>query len=161
MTVTGNVAFYHAAGDTPGAVDDLLPALLEKAVSAGFRVQVVAATADRARRLDEKLWPYDAAAFLPHAPVADVHAPHAPVVLRTVADGAAEEGIHLVLAGAEEMLPPAAPSSPRLLYVFDSHPGRLATAREHWKRLKSAGYTMAYWQQTEGAGGKRGWQQKA
>lgn len=157
----GNVAFYHAAGETPGAIDDLLPALLEKAVSAGFKVQVVAATPDRVRRLDERLWTYDAAAFLPHAPLADAHAPRAPIVLRHVSDGAAEEGIHLVLAGAEEMLPPAAPATPRLLYVFDSHPGRLATAREQWKRLKGMGYTMAYWQQTEGPGGKLGWQQKA
>jgi DNA polymerase-3 subunit chi len=161
------INFYHAAGDTPGAVDALLPPLLEKALSANITALVVCPTQVRAQRLDEALWTYNDAAFLPHmvAPlpgeVGDMPTDSNPVVL-VAAETGVEEGLlpgrlPMVLAGAESALPTVlTPVTTKLFYMFSAAAADVERARSLWKTLKADGHTLTYWQKTES-----GWEKKA
>src|SRR3546814_6218378 len=62
------VDFYHL---TRTPVESVLPRLLEKVVSGGERALVVAGDAGLLARLDEQLWRYEPASFLPHGIAGD------------------------------------------------------------------------------------------
>jgi DNA polymerase III subunit chi len=149
------LAFYHVVGETPAMADAVLPLLLEKALSTGAHIHVVAPTPERAKRLDESLWTYDPASFLPHGLAEDNAA--APITVHGVQQTLPDvnQSIVLVLAGAEHALPTVLPAAQRVLYVFDSHVNRLENARAEWKKLKANGANLTYWQQTD-----KGWQKK-
>ena len=57
----GKALFYHL---TRSPAEALLPVLLTKALSAGWRVELSAPDPDRLDRLDQQLWQGDG--FLPH-----------------------------------------------------------------------------------------------
>lgn len=163
------INFYHAQGETPGAVDALLPPLLEKALSTGLHAAVVCPTPVRAQRLDETLWTYADASFLPHAvvhggaegggiaePASETH----PVILlpaEDVADPLLHGRLPLVLAGAESVLPAViAPPADKVFYLFSAAQTDVERARALWKDLKAQGHALTYWQKTE-----KGWEKKA
>lgn len=151
MTV---VRFYQVAGEGPGVVDAVLPALLEKALAAGDRVGVVCPTAARVSRLDESLWTYAEGSFLPHGVVGGGDAGVQPVVLGGVED-ALEDRLPVVLAGAEAAVRGALGAGVvKCLYVFDSSAASVARSRELWKELK--GQELVYFAQEGGRWVARG-----
>jgi len=155
------INFYHAQGETPAAVDALLPPLLEKAIQAGAHILLVTPTAARRQRVDEALWTYADAAFLPHATVDDARPEAQPVLLATAED---DMGAHLngrlpvLLAGAESALEGALQTSPeKLFYLFSAAPADVERARALWKTLKKQeGHTLTYWQKTDSGWSKKG-----
>lgn len=158
------VSFYQVTGELPASLDAVLPPLLEKILKSGAQVLLVAPTESRCTRLDETLWTYAEASFLPHAKVADAH-PGAHPVLLTWAEGApAAQGqaagrIPVILAGAEgalEMFLSQSVPPEKILYMFTAGQADVARARPLFKGLKEKGHTLQYWQQTE-----KGWQNKA
>lgn len=158
--MTAPIAFYHTLGDTPAALESVLPALLEKALKGNNRVLLITPTPARQQRLDEWLWTYSDSAFLPHGKPDDLKPAAQPVLVAHAEDDLTPHlagRIPLVLAGAESTLPAVTAASPaRILYMFTASTADVERGRTLFKQLKGEGHTMSYHQQTA-----TGWQQKA
>jgi DNA polymerase-3 subunit chi len=147
------VWFYHLT-DTP--LEATLPALLDRARGAGWRVAVRGADPARLARLDEQLWLGDKAGFLAHGLAGGPHDADQPVLLTTGPErpnGAvclmAVEGAEVAEAELEGLT--------RAMVIFDGNdPAAVEAARGQWKRLTATGVKAQYWAE---AGGK--WQKKA
>ena len=72
----GKALFYHL---TRSPAEALLPVLLTKALSAGWRVELSAPDPDRLDRLDQQLWQGDG--FLPHGLSGGPHDARQPILL--------------------------------------------------------------------------------
>jgi DNA polymerase-3 subunit chi len=145
------VDFYHLQ-DSP--LERALPVLLERAMQAGLRAVVMAASDDRLEALSGVLWTYTPDSWLPHGSRKDGFAADQPIWLTT-----AEENPN----GAKLLVLTDGMSSSRLcefdrcLDLFDGASETATTAaRERWKLAKAAGHELHYWQQTQS-----GWQEKA
>ncbi|MDB5406310.1 MAG: polymerase subunit chi [Rhodospirillales bacterium] len=145
------IGFYHLQ-TTP--LEHALPKLLERSLAAGFRVLVVAGSAERVVHLDAVLWTYDDASFLPHGRSGDGQPERQPILL-----GEREENAN----GADMLVLTDGAGSSRLaeyrrcLDLFDGgDESAVAAARERWQAAKAAGHTLTYWQQTV-----TGWTKKA
>jgi DNA polymerase III subunit chi len=137
------IGFYHL-DKTP--LERALPKLLERGLGAGFRILVVAGSAERVDHLDAALWTYDDASFLPHGSRRDGEAARQPVWL-TAGDDNPNGADMLVLADGAASA--RLGEFRRCLDLFDGRDeAALAAARERWRLAKAAGHTLTYWQQT-------------
>lgn len=154
------IAFYHTLGDTPAALDSVLPSLLEKALKGGNRVLLITPTPARQQRLDETLWTYSDAAFLPHGKPTDPKPEAQPVLIAAPEDDLTQHlngRIPVLLAGAESVLPTLTAASPaRMLYMFTASTADVERGRSLFKQLKGEGHQLSYHQQTA-----TGWEKKA
>lgn len=152
------INFYHTTGDTPAALDSILPPLLEKVLASHQQALVICPTESRTHRLDETLWTFAEASFLPHA-TCDAKFPEAqPILLTHTEQPAPAHAAHrlpVVLAGAEAALDTVM-NAEKILYLFTAAQTDVSRARPLYKSLKSAGHTLTYWQQTA-----TGWSKKA
>lgn len=130
------------------SLDTVLPRLLEKALAAGHRVVVRHPDVSLLKRLDARLWDYEAASFLPHG--MDGEAAAAQPVLLTAEAGNANRADLLAVPGGA--LPDDVADFARTLYLFDGNDdAALALAREEWRRVRGlAGATPVYWREGEG-----------
>ena len=146
-----DIGFYHLTRDP---LERALPKLLEKAHASGARVVVMAGSAERVNALDQLLWTYDPASFLPHGSSRGGEAEAQPIWL-TVDDENPNEASILVLtdgASSERMA-----EYTRCLEMFDGNDEAVVTtARERWRGYTAAGHALTYWQQTE----QGGWEKK-
>lgn len=139
-----DVSFYHLQHQP---LERVLPQLLEKCIERGWRCVVQAATRERVEALDQHLWTYDDASFLPHGTDRDPDAARQPVLLtstdanpngaavRFFVDGTASEGGDSYL---------------RLVHLFDGgDPDQVERARENWRRAVREGHEVTYWQQDQ------------
>lgn len=135
-------SFYQL---TSAPVEKALPALLEKALSAGMRAVVVARDEPQREVLDKALWTFGRNAILPHGAPNEADAEHQPILLHTSAVNQNDATLLVVLNGD---VSPAA-GYKRVLYVFDGNqPEALNHARTQWKTLKADNAnTLTYWQQ--------------
>ncbi len=149
------VWFYHL---DRWPLDRALPALLEKSIGRGWRAVVQAASPERVDALDQALWTYDEASFLPHGTVRDGDAGLQPVVLTTAVDNPNGAAIRFMVDGTEALPAIAACDYERVIVMFDGNDAdERAGARRQWAALKTAGHGVAYWQQSEdGRWEKRG-----
>lgn len=143
------IQFYHVER---GAVEDILPVMLERSLDRGWNAVVQARSPERLARLDEFLWSYSAEAFIPHGTAADGDAEAQPVYLTTGEENPNEAHVRFLIEGAQMM--PALQAAPepygRVVLVFNGgDPDELADARVQWKTLKAAGLDCQYWQQDE------------
>lgn len=154
------IAFYHTIGDTPAALDNVLPPLLEKALKGHNKILLITPTPARQQRLDETLWSYAEPAFLPHGKLSDPKPALQPVLIVTAEDDFAshlEGRIPVLLAGAESALPAITATNPtRILYLFTASASDVERGRTLFKTLKGQGHAMSYHQQTA-----TGWEKKA
>ena len=145
------IGFYHLL-TTP--VDRALPRLLERARAQGYRIVVRAASPDRVEHLNSVLWAYDEASFLPHGSARDGNAANQPIWLTDGDDNPNAATMLVLLDGAE---PGDLTPYSRCTDLFDgSDAAAVEAARDRWRRLKAAGHTLTYWQQTQA-----GWERKA
>lgn len=145
------IGFYHLLS-TP--LERALPKLLERALKGGFRVVVMAGSAERVEQLDSVLWTYDDSSFLPHGSGRDANTPRQPVWL-TTADENPNGANMLVLT--EGMRSSMLGSYERCLDLFDGNDtAAVQAARERWAALKAEGHTLTYWQQTPSGWEKKG-----
>ena len=136
------VAFYHLT--LP--LERTLPRLLERALEQGRRV-AIRGDAARLKALDEMLWTYDDASFLPHAREGEF-AEQQPVLL-TEGEGAPANGADVLIVFET----PVPAFEGRVIYMFDA--ANIAAGRAAWRELE--GVERTYWQQDE-----RGrWEKKA
>jgi DNA polymerase III subunit chi len=148
-----DVNFYHLQSDP---LNRALPRLLEKVHERQLRALIRGKSEECLEELDECLWTYRPASFLPHA-IDREGVDHAsqPILLTTsTTTNLNAAGVLVLVEDAE-----AADISDfdRCLYMFDGNDETaLAAARTRWTSLKDQDIPVSYFQQT-----KAGWQKKA
>ena len=134
--------FYHLERQPLQAV---LPILVEKTLSRGWRALLRFSTPERLETMDSALWTYRDESFLPHGSARDGHAGGQPAFLTlddTNPNGAA---VLFLLEAAEEREPER---FSRVIRLFDGADEEAkALARAEWKRAKAAGFEVSYWRQ--------------
>lgn len=145
------VGFYHLLS-TP--LDRALPRLLERARAQDYRIVVRAASSERIEHLNALLWTYDEASFLAHGSVRDGNPASQPIWLTDRWENPNDATMLVLVDGVEaEDLATFA----RCLDLFDGNDeAAVEAARERWRRVKAAGHTLIYWQQTEAGWEKMG-----
>ena len=147
-----DIAFYHLQRSP---LEQVLPRLLEKTLTAGKRAVVLAGSEDRVEALAMVLWTYHPDSWLPHGTAKDGEADRQPVWL-TPHDENPNGASFLFLTDGMDSEHTA--GFERCFDLFDGNDvDALAAARERWKARKDAGHAVTYWQQTE----RGGWEQKA
>ncbi len=135
-------------------VDEALPHLLERALEEGRRVLVRAASEDMVASLNDRLWTYDDASFLPHGAAGDGDPTTQPIFLTSEVENPNAATMLMRLSGAE-----AAEGDEAFELVVLLFEGRdelsLAQARAEWRRLKDAGRAISYWRESDEGGWER------
>jgi DNA polymerase-3 subunit chi len=144
------VSFYHLR-TTP--LERALPGILERALAAGPRVVVLAGSSDRVAHLNELLWTYDDAAFLPHGSARDGEAERQPIWLTTADENPNRASMLVLVDGATSA---RLGDYTRACDFFDGNDAAaVAAARARWKAAKEAGHALVYWEQVDGKWQKR------
>ncbi|HVA11820.1 MAG TPA: DNA polymerase III subunit chi [Stellaceae bacterium] len=140
------MGFYHLKV-TP--LERALPRLLERALKDGYRIQIVAGSSERVEHLNQLLWTYEEASFLPHGSARDGNAERQPIFL-TADEGNPNAATMLVLVDGARVT--ALEEYRRVCDMFDGNDETaVEDARRRWREAKLAGHTLTYWEQT-GAG---------
>lgn len=146
------VLFYHLEHQT---LERVLPSLLEKTLSRGWRAVVQAGTEDRLEAIDLALWTYTDDSFLPHGMARAGHASEQPVYLTVGDETPNGAGVRFLVDGA---VAAAFDGIERIVFLFDGRdPDAVTSARSQWKAAKAAGCSVTYWQQAESGR----WEKKA
>jgi DNA polymerase-3 subunit chi len=146
------IGFYHL---TRLPLEQALPKLLDKALSAGFRAVVLAGSAERVEALNDRLWTFEPESWLPHGSAKDGEAAMQPIWLTHVDENPNQATILVMCDGAASE---KVGEYQRGLDLFDGNdPEAVEKARERWKRWKAEGHELVYYQQTE----RGGWEEKA
>ena len=137
--------FYHLERR---ALEDVLPGLVEKSLERGWRALIKTDSAERAEAIDNLLWAYDDASFLPHAQAGDGDSARQPVLI-TVEDANPNAAHILFLVGGAAVDWGAASGFTRIVTMFDGRDAdMLSRARAAWKEAKSAGHDVTYWKES-------------
>jgi DNA polymerase III subunit chi len=145
------IRFYHLE---QRRVDQALPSLLERALEEGRRVLVRASSEEMAAALNERLWTYDDASFLPHGAAGDGDPMEQPIFLTSELENPNAATMLVQLSGAEAS--EADEAFDLVVLMFDGRDdAALAHARGEWRRLKDLGRTISYWREND----EGGWEQ--
>ena len=132
-------------------VDQALPGLLELAAQEGRRVVVRASSDEMVAALNERLWTYDDASFLPHGAAGDGDPMSQPIFLTSEADNPNAATMLVRLSGAEAS--DADDAFELVVLMFDGRDeAALAQARGEWRRLKDQERAISYWRETDEGG---------
>ena len=103
--------------------------------------------------LNDRLWTYDDASFLPHGGAGDGDPASQPIFLTDGIENPNAATVLVLLAGAETDAGDAA--FPIAIRLFDGRDEEaLGEARREWKRLKDEGAALSYWRE----GDEGGWE---
>jgi DNA polymerase-3 subunit chi len=139
------ILFYHLQSRSLEAV---LPQLVEKSLEKAWRVVIQGSTRERLAALDERLWTFDEASFVPHATEEDGDAAAQPVLLTTASGNPNGAAIRFLVEGAP--MPADAQSYARIVLIFDGNdPDAVEAARASWREVKATGFEATYWRQNE------------
>ena len=135
-------------------VDQTLPRLLERALEDGLRVLVRASSDEMVAALNERLWTYDDASFLPHGAAGDGDPMTQPIFLTSELDNPNAATMLVRLPGVEADA--ADEAFDLVVLMFDGRDdAALAHARGEWRRLKDEGGTISYWRESDQGGWER------
>lgn len=149
----GEALFYHL---TESPLEVTLPALLGKALQAGWRVVVRGTDPARIAWLDEKLWLGREDTFLPHGVAGDEFDAEQPILLTTGREAPNRAQCLMAIEGAEVDIAEVGELA-RVCILFDGNdPEAVARARDQWRVLTGGGVVAQYWSQESGR-----WQKKA
>ena len=141
------IGFYHL---TLSPLDQALPRLLEKALSAGHRMVVMAGSEERIEWLNSHLWTYSPDSWLPHGSRKDGSAADQPIWLTETDENPNQAQILILTDGISTA---RISDFERCLVLFDGNdPAALQTARSQWKTWKDEGHELVYLQQKENGG---------
>jgi DNA polymerase-3 subunit chi len=147
------ILFFHLQSRP---LEQVLPTILDRAVSRGQKVVVEVSSQERLSALDDHLWSYSDESFLPHVTEAEADAATNPVVLTTRARNPNGASVRICAEGVR--IPDALADYERVVLIFDGDdPDALAGAREDWKKVRAAGANASYWQQDDSGR----WEKKA
>jgi DNA polymerase III subunit chi len=145
------VRFYHLERRR---IDQALPGLLERALEEGRRVLVRASSDEMVAALNERLWTYDDASFLPHGAAGDGDPMTQPIFLTSEPDNPNAATMLVRLSGVEA--DEADEAFDLVVLMFDGRDeAALAHARGEWRRLKDEGRSISYWRESD----EGGWEQ--
>ena len=146
------IGFYHL---TRLSLEQALPRLLDRTLTAGHRAVVMCRSADRVAALDAGLWECSEPDFLPHGTAADGDADLQPIWISQEDEPPPNGARFLFLVDGREAA--RVDAFGRVFDLFDgNNEASVQAARERWKAAKSAGHDLTYWQQGPG-----GWEKKA
>ena len=135
-------------------IDQALPDLLERALETGRRVVVRASSDEMVASLNDGLWTYDDASFLPHGAAGDGDPASHPIFLTARMENPNDATMLVLLSGAESE--PADTAFDEVAVLFDERDGEaIAEARARWKRLKDEGCAVSYWREGDEGGWER------
>jgi DNA polymerase III subunit chi len=135
-------------------VDQALPGMLERALEEGQRVLVRASSDEMVAVLNERLWTYDDASFLPHGAAGDGDPMSQPIFLTTEAGNPNAATMLVKLSGAKADEADEAFDS--VVLLFDGRDeAAIAEARAEWRRLKDEGRAISYWRESDEGGWER------
>ena len=138
--------FYHLERRS---LEDILPGLVEKSLSRGWRAAIKTDSSERSDALDSLLWTYDDQSFLAHAQLGDGEAAEQSVLI-TVDEGNPNSAQIVFYVGGT--MPPdweQLSDLARVVLLFDGRDeAALASARSAWKDAKGAGHDVTYWKET-------------
>ena len=138
------VLFYHLERQP---LESVLPRMLQTSLERGWRVVVQTGSQERAEALSSLLWTADEDGFLPHGTEADGFADLQPIWLTAGDDNPNAANVRFYVDGS---LVGGVDGLLRAIIMFDgADPEALDRARADWKRLRSAGHEISYWQQNE------------
>ncbi len=150
-TAPCEVWFYHL--ERSGA-DEVLPELLDKTMSRGWRALVVTPDAERLPAISERLWGWRPESFLAHGRADAADAARQPILLSDAPENLNAAQALVLLDGAE--LPPL-DGYVRCLDLFDGRDeDAVKAARGRWRAARAQGAAVSYWRQ-----GERGWEKQA
>jgi DNA polymerase-3 subunit chi len=145
------IGFYHL---TRTPMEAALPKLLARVLSQGGRAVVRVGDPARLAALDTSLWLSADPDWLPHGTPLTGNADLQPIWLTTEDEAPNAARFLFLVDGADST---RKPDYDRVFDLFDGQDdAAVAAARTRWSAAKSAGHTLAYWQQ-----GERGWEKKA
>ncbi|HTR11890.1 MAG TPA: DNA polymerase III subunit chi [Roseiarcus sp.] len=132
-------------------IDQSLPRLLERACEEGRRVVVRAPSDEAVAALNDRLWIYDDASFLPHGAAGDGDPMSQPIFLTARVENPNAATTLVLLPGAETS--ESDETFDEVVRLFDGRDGEaLEEARREWRRLKDAGQALGYWREGEDGG---------
>jgi DNA polymerase III subunit chi len=135
-------------------IDQALPRLLEGALEEGRRVVVRASSEEMVAALNERLWTYDDASFLPHGAAGDGDPMTQPIFLTGKLDNPNAATMLVRLSGVEAI--EADDAFDLVVLMFDGQDeAALAHARGEWRRLKDQGRAISYWRESDEGGWER------
>jgi DNA polymerase III subunit chi len=135
-------------------VDEALPGLLERALEEGRRVVVRASSEELVAALNERLWTYDDASFLPHGAAGDGDPMTQPIFLTTEVENPNAATMLIRLSSVEAGH--ADDAFDHVILLFDGRDeAARAHARSEWRRLKDEGRALSYWRESD----EGGWEQ--
>lgn len=144
--------FYHLEAST---LKGVLPDLLTKTLSKGWRALVRFPDGTDLSEWDEFLWTFQDQSFLPHGREDQGRADQQPILLANqlqTAEGF--DAVFLIDGAAVD----AADGVSRIMVMIDGRSDEaVQRERARWKQLKETGATLSYWQQDE----RGGWAKKA
>lgn len=148
----GEARFYHLQRST---LERALPRLLVKTLERGWRAVVLAGSPERVEALNQHLWTFDSASFLPHGAASDGSADRQPIWLTCQDENPNGAQVLMLTDGmTSEMIE-------RFDVVCDLFDGgddeAVAAARRRWVLCKTKGLNLSYWQENE----RGGWERKA
>ena len=146
------VWFYHLER---ARLEQVLPELLEKTLSRGWRALVRAPSAERIDHLDTWLWTYRDDSFLAHGVEGEPLIERQPIVVTRGTDNPNGTKALFLIDGAEAG---DLAAFERCVLIFDGgEASAVADARARWAGFRSAGHQVAYWRQGE----TRGWERQS
>ncbi len=135
-------------------IDQALPRLLEQALEEGRRVLVRTSSDEMVAALNERLWTYDDATFLPHGAAGDGDPMTQPIFLTSELENPNAASVSVRLSGVE--VGEADDAFDLVVLLFDGRDeASLAHARGEWRRLKDQGHTISYWRESDQGGWER------
>ena len=135
-------------------IDQALPRLLEQALEEGRRVLVRTSSDEMVAALNERLWTYDDATFLPHGAAGDGDPMTQPIFLTSELENPNAASMLVRLSGVE--VGEADDAFDLVVLLFDGRDeASLAHARGEWRRLKDQGHTISYWRESDEGGWER------
>ena len=147
----GAAFFYHL---TQKPLEQALPILLEKALQAGWNIELRANDEQRLDWLDQKLWLWSEDSFLPHGRAGGCHDSRQPVLLSLKSTGRTD---CIMSVDGALIINDEVNASHRTCVIFNGLDGKeLNVARQQWKSLTDAGCHAIYWSEVSGR-----WQKKA
>lgn len=133
----------------------ILPKLLEKIYEQGQRSVIHARYPEQVDLLNQSLWTYSSASFLPHGSVQDGHAEDQPFWLTCTLENPNQATLYLSLDEPRLQVPSPAQKS---VFVFETQDlGLKHKALEACQKAQDSGIPWLWWAQNEQGGG---WSQK-
>ena len=134
MTLVG---FYVVQTAEAGQRLQVAARLADKAFQRGHRIFINATDEAQARELDQLLWSFRPASFLPHGLIGEQHSD-------TIAIGWGQEpnNHNDLLINLQLQIPPFFSRFQRVAEVVTQEPASLAALRESWKFYKERGYQL-------------------